>query len=56
MATDRLKSALAAFALGAVPAAAALLPAVPALAQVRAGSLDVPLNKSQVVTADRPVA
>ena len=50
---------LASIALAAAPIA--LLAAAPAhaqatVSQVHAGSLEVPKNKSQVVTADRPIA
>ena len=52
-------------ALGAALAVAAAMPAIPAAAQIaslstsnvdHAGQLDVPLNKSQVLTVDRPFA
>ena len=52
-------------ALGAALAMAAAMPAIPAAAQIaslstsnvdHAGQLDVPLNKSQVLTVDRPFA
>lgn len=54
VALDRSKGALLALALGA----ASLLTSAPVQAQsaLHAGSLDVPLNKSQVITADRPIA
>ena len=44
-------------ALALALAGIALAPAVPAWAQgVHAGQIDVPVNKSQVITADRPIA
>ena len=44
-------------ALALALAGVALAPAVPAWAQgVHAGQIDVPVNKSQVITADRPIA
>ncbi len=61
MATDRI-TWRAAFGAAALLSATALasLAAVPAAAQTRpsihAGTLEVPLNKSQVLNADRPIA
>ncbi|WP_341712985.1 type II and III secretion system protein family protein [Erythrobacter sp.] len=54
--TDLIRRALAAAALPLVLAAA-----IPATAQstgagIHAGTLEIPVNKSQVVTADRPIA
>ena len=48
-----IRKCIIAAALGA-----AILGAAPALAQangIHAGELEVPINKSQVVTADRPI-
>ena len=43
--------------LGAIPTSASpQTPRAPAASPYHAGSLDVPVNKSQVVNADRPIA
>jgi pilus assembly protein CpaC len=59
VAVNRNKRALMRTTLALALCAAALLPVTPAIPQapgLHAGTLEVPLNKSQVVSADRPIA
>lgn len=52
----RLKTFSAALALGLAPLAAAPLAAQSSETSIHAGSVEVPVNKSQVITADRPIS
>lgn len=54
--TDMIRRALAAAALPLALAAAAPAAAQSSTGGIHAGTLEIPVNKSQVVTADRPIA
>src|ERR1700752_2592203 len=56
MAGDRMRSAALALAMAALAPATPVMGEAMAGSALHAGTLEVPLNKSQVVSADRPIA